>query len=80
MIGEQDVDAIIAREGYMQVNNDVLLEETIKTAIANYPQQAADFRNGKEKLLSFFVGQVMKETKGQADPAQINLLLRKFLV
>jgi len=80
MIGEQDVDAIIAREGYMQVNNDVLLEETIKTAIANYPQQAADFRNGKEKLLSFFVGQLMKETKGQADPAQINLLLRKFLV
>jgi aspartyl-tRNA(Asn)/glutamyl-tRNA(Gln) amidotransferase subunit B len=55
------------------------MEDMIAKIIETYPQQAADYRAGKEKLLSFFVGQVMKESKGQGDPAKINALLRKLL-
>jgi aspartyl-tRNA(Asn)/glutamyl-tRNA(Gln) amidotransferase subunit B len=43
------------------------------------PGPAAEFRQGRDKVLGFFVGQVMKETKGQANPAVVNDLLRKHL-
>jgi aspartyl-tRNA(Asn)/glutamyl-tRNA(Gln) amidotransferase subunit B len=76
--GEGSVDEIIQREGYHRVSNSSL-DSLIQTLVAQYPQQAADYRAGKEKLLAFFVGQVMKQTKGQANPEQINLLLRKYL-
>lgn len=77
---ERNIDDIIASEGYQQVNDTGVIEGIIQTAIANHPQQATDYRAGKEKLLSFFVGVVMKQTKGSADPAQINTLLRKYLM
>ncbi|MDD3449208.1 MAG: hypothetical protein PHF72_09290, partial [Gammaproteobacteria bacterium] len=41
--------------------------------------QVADYRGGKDKLLGFFVGQVMKATRGQANPAQVNEVLKKLL-
>jgi len=77
--GEGSVDEIIAKEGYTQVSDNQMLEGVIQTLVAQYPQQAADYRAGKEKLLGFFVGLVMKETKGQADPAQVNSLVKKYL-
>jgi aspartyl-tRNA(Asn)/glutamyl-tRNA(Gln) amidotransferase subunit B len=55
------------------------LEELISKLIQQYPEQTADYRAGKEKLLAFFVGQIMKQTKGQADPERINVLLKKHL-
>jgi len=55
------------------------LETFIKNLIAAHPQQVNDFRAGKEKLLTFFVGQVMKFSKGSADPEVINRLLRQYL-
>lgn len=78
--GEQDVDAIIQREGYQQMDNSSALEEMIVAIIQQYPEQAAEYKAGKEKLLAFFVGQIMKQTKGQANPEQINILLKKHLV
>jgi len=77
--GAQDIDALINDSGYQKQSDNSLMEELICITINNHPQQAADYRAGKEKLLAFFVGQVMKQTKGQADPAQISLLLRKRL-
>lgn len=75
---DKSIDELIKASGYQQ--NDIsALEEIVRFTIANYPQQTADFRAGKEKLLSFFVGQIMKQTKGQADPAQINFLLKQYL-
>ncbi len=44
-----------------------------------YPTQLADYRGGNDKLLQFFVGQVMKRTRGQANPQQLNALLREKL-
>lgn len=78
--GEGTVDDIIKQEGFAQVNDSALLDSMIQSLITQYPQQTQDYRNGKEKLLAFFVGQVMKQTKGQANPEQVNLLLKKHLL
>lgn len=77
--GEKDIEAIIEREGFRQSDNTALLEDMIVQLINQYPEQVADYRAGKEKLLAFFVGQIMKQTKGKANPDQINLLLKKHL-
>lgn len=77
--GEEDIEAIITREGLQQVDNTSLLQGLIRQLIQQYPEQVADYKAGKEKLFAFFVGQVMKQTKGQANPEQINLLLKEQL-
>jgi len=73
------VDEIIAAEGYKAMNDGTELESIIHTIITQHPDQTAEYRAGKEKLLAFFVGKIMKETKGQADPEQVNILLKKHL-
>lgn len=73
------VESIIAKEGYGQKQESTDLEPMIQSLIAEYPQQANDYRTGKHKLMAFFVGQAMKQTKGQADPEQINAILKKHL-
>ena len=72
------VDELIAASGYQQTDTEAL-EELIQKTIEAHPQQASEFRAGKEKLLSFFIGQIMKQTKGQGDPAVVNQLLLKYL-
>lgn len=72
------VDELIAGSGY-QHQDDSALEGTARNIISTYPQQAADYCAGKEKLLAFLVGQVMKETKGKADPGQISDMLKRLL-
>lgn len=78
--GMGSVDEIIAQEGYGQTTDSADLEAMVQKIIAENPKQAADFRAGKEKILAFFVGQIMKQTKGQANPEQLNELLRKHLL
>jgi aspartyl-tRNA(Asn)/glutamyl-tRNA(Gln) amidotransferase subunit B len=78
--GETDINAIIAREGYQKTGNSAELEKMILKLIEHYPEQTADYRAGKEKILGFFVGQIMKQTKGQGDPEHINSLLRQHLL
>lgn len=73
-----DIDELIAGSGYQQHDHS-LMDGIIKTILDHHPQQVSDYKAGKEKLLSFFVGLVMKETKGQADPGQIHTLLKKHL-
>ena len=55
------------------------LETIVKQVIADNPEQADQYRGGKDKLISFFVGQVMKQTKGKANPGMVNQLLKKHL-
>lgn len=78
--GETDIEAIIQREGYGQMADDGALEQMVKDLIEEYPGQAAELKAGKEKLLGFFVGLVMKKTKGQADPEIVNELVRRSLI
>jgi len=70
---------IIERLGLVQVSDEASLSAIIDKVIASNPRQLDEYRSGKTKVLGFFVGQVMKETKGQANPKVVNELLRKKL-
>jgi aspartyl-tRNA(Asn)/glutamyl-tRNA(Gln) amidotransferase subunit B len=77
--GEGDVDTIIEKRGLKQVTDTSTIEKIVDAVIAANPIQAADYRSGKDKLFGFFVGQVMKESKGQANPDQVNKILKERL-
>ncbi len=77
--GEGDPDSIIEKRGLKQITDTGAIERAIDEVLAANPQQVEQYRAGKEKLLGFFVGQVMKATQGKANPAQVNELLRKKL-
>ncbi len=77
--GEGDPDAIIEKRGLKQITDSSAIEKAIDKVLAANPQQVEQYRAGKEKLIGFFVGQVMKATQGKANPAQLNELLRKKL-
>ena len=75
----KDADAIIAAKGLKQVTDTGAIEKMVDEVIAANPSQAQEFSEGKDKLLGFFVGQVMKASRGKANPAMVNELLRKKL-
>ena len=77
--GEGEVDDIIEARGLKQITDTGAIESMIDEVIAANPSQLAEYRAGKEKLLSFFVGAVMKASKGKANPAQLNQILREKL-
>ena len=63
----------------VQIQDENLLEEVITKVIESNTKQVEDYKNGKDKLFGFFVGQVMKETQGKANPKAVNDLLKKTL-
>jgi aspartyl-tRNA(Asn)/glutamyl-tRNA(Gln) amidotransferase subunit B len=71
--------AIVAAKGLKQVTDSTAIEAAIDAVLAKEPGKMAEYRAGKEKLLAFFVGQVMKATQGKANPALVNELLKKKL-
>lgn len=77
--GEGSADDIIAAKGLKQVTDTSAIEKIIDEVMAANPEQLAEFRSGKDKLFGFFVGQVMKLSKGQANPQQVNTLLKTKL-
>jgi aspartyl-tRNA(Asn)/glutamyl-tRNA(Gln) amidotransferase subunit B len=72
-------DEIIDARGLRQITDTSAIEKAIDEVMAANPQQLADYRSGKDKLFGFFVGQAMKATKGKANPAQLNELLKAKL-
>lgn len=77
--GQGDADAIIERQGLKQVSDPDTIERIIDEVIAANPGQVKGYREGKQKLLGFFVGQVMKLSKGKANPKQVNERLKARL-
>ncbi len=77
--GEGTADDIILSKGLKQITDTGAIEGLIDEVIANNQDQVDQFRAGKEKVLGFFVGQIMKQSKGKANPAQVNQLLREKL-
>jgi aspartyl-tRNA(Asn)/glutamyl-tRNA(Gln) amidotransferase subunit B len=75
----RDVDALIREQGLEQVSDANELAQVIRRIVDANPEQAAQFRAGKEKVFGFFVGQIMKATQGRANPQQVNTLLRQAL-
>ncbi len=77
--GADDADAIIEQRGLKQITDVSAIEKVIEEVIAANPEQLAQYRAGKDKLFAFFVGQVMKASKGKANPQQVNDLLAEKL-
>jgi len=77
--GEGSADQIIDARGLKQITDSSAIEGLIDEVISENPDQVEQFRAGKEKVLGFFVGQVMKRSKGQANPGQVNQMLRARL-
>ena len=77
--GQTSVDAIIEAKGLKQISDSSEIEALVDQVIAANAQQAEDFKNGKEKALNSLVGQVMKLSKGKANPGQVNEILRQKL-
>ena len=74
-----DPDAIVAARGLEQISDAGTIEKVVDEVLAANAQQVADFKAGKDKAFNSLVGQVMKATRGKANPAQVNELLRKKL-
>ena len=74
-----DVDAIIETKGLKQMNDCGALEKIVDEVIAANPANIEQYRAGKDKAFNALVGQVMKASKGKANPAQVNEILRTKL-
>jgi len=74
------IEEIIEKEGLKQVSDLSALEPILQKVIADFPAQVAEFKAGKEKVLGFLVGQIMKQTGGKANPSLLQDLLKKKLI
>jgi aspartyl-tRNA(Asn)/glutamyl-tRNA(Gln) amidotransferase subunit B len=77
--GDDAADAIIAAKGLQQISDSGALEKVADEVIAANGRQVADYRSGKEKAFNSLVGQVMKATKGKANPQQVTEILKRKL-
>ena len=77
--GEGEADEIIDKRGLKQISDSSALEKMVDEVIAANPAQVEEYRGGKEKLLGFFVGQVMKLSKGQANPGEVSKIMKQKL-
>ncbi len=72
-------DAVVRKKGLAQVSDEGAIEAAVDKVLAASPGEVERYRGGRKNLMGFFVGQVMKETKGKANPGIVNALLRKKL-
>lgn len=77
--GAGSADDVIEQEGLRQITDSDAIVAIINAVIAANPGQLEQYRSGKDKLFGFFVGQVMKETQGKANPSEVNRLLKEKL-
>ena len=77
--GDGDADTIIEKQGLKQVTDTGAIEKIIDEVMSNNMGQVEQYRAGKEQVLGFFVGQVMKASQGKANPGQVNQLLKAKL-
>ncbi len=77
--GGQSADDIIEAEGLKQITDSGAIEAIIDKIIADNPAQVEQYLGGKDKVFGFFVGQVMKQTQGKANPAEVNKMLKSKL-
>ncbi|MFE5323381.1 Asp-tRNA(Asn)/Glu-tRNA(Gln) amidotransferase subunit GatB [Paenibacillus sp. NPDC056579] len=70
---------IVEEQGLVQISDEGAIKAVVEQVVANNPQSVADFKAGKDKAVGFLVGQVMKETKGKANPGLVNKLIVECL-
>ncbi|NOZ73511.1 MAG: Asp-tRNA(Asn)/Glu-tRNA(Gln) amidotransferase GatCAB subunit B, partial [Chloroflexi bacterium] len=75
----EDAAKIVAREGLAQVSDTDVLATAVKRVLASHPEEVMRYRAGKTQLLGWFVGQVMRETRGKANPGLVRQMLQEQL-
>jgi aspartyl-tRNA(Asn)/glutamyl-tRNA(Gln) amidotransferase subunit B len=75
----KSAQVIVAEKGLSQISDTGAIETVIQNVLAGNPKEVEAYRGGKTKLMGFFVGEVMKATRGQANPKAVNELLKKTL-
>ncbi|WNR45495.1 Asp-tRNA(Asn)/Glu-tRNA(Gln) amidotransferase subunit GatB [Paenibacillus roseipurpureus] len=75
----KEPQTIVEEQGLVQISDEGAIKAVVEQVVANSPQSVADFKAGKEKAVGFLVGQVMKETKGKANPGLVNKLIVECL-
>ena len=75
----KDPEAIVKEQGLVQINNSDELVTLAQKVITANPQSVADYLGGKEQALKFLIGQMMKESKGRANPGLVNEVLKQEL-
>lgn len=76
---QDSADAIIESKGLKQITDPVAIAAMVRGVIDQFPEQLAQYKGGRDKLFGFFVGEVMKATKGKANPGQVNQILKDEL-
>jgi aspartyl-tRNA(Asn)/glutamyl-tRNA(Gln) amidotransferase subunit B len=71
-----DADSIIFAKALEQISDSKAIEKIVDELISNNAEKVAEYRSGKDKLFGFFVGLAMKASKGKANPAQLNDILK----
>jgi aspartyl-tRNA(Asn)/glutamyl-tRNA(Gln) amidotransferase subunit B len=74
-----DPQKIVADEGLAQVSDESAMQSVIDQVLAQHPEEVASYRGGKEGLFGWFMGQVMRGTRGKADPGRTRELLQEVL-
>tara|TARA_B100000035_G_scaffold163764_1_gene139521 strand:- start:723 stop:2153 length:1431 start_codon:yes stop_codon:yes gene_type:complete len=77
--GKSEIDDIIKSKNIEQVSDIDILTKEAQKILEKHPKEVQDYKNGKDKLMGFFVGLVMKEMKGKANPKVLNQILNKLL-
>jgi aspartyl-tRNA(Asn)/glutamyl-tRNA(Gln) amidotransferase subunit B len=75
----KDAEVVVREKGLVQITDSGAIEKAVDDIIAGNPQEVERYNAGEEKLIGFLVGQVMKKTKGKANPQMVNELLKKKL-
>lgn len=70
---------IVEKKGLSQISDEGAIKELVQKVVEAHPNEVEAYKNGKTNLLGFFVGQIMKETKGRANPKTVNQLLREII-
>ncbi|MGE4555294.1 MAG: Asp-tRNA(Asn)/Glu-tRNA(Gln) amidotransferase subunit GatB [Desulfovibrionaceae bacterium] len=78
-VSGEDPEAVVKAKGLVQISDASALEEIVDKVLAANPAEVESYKGGKKKLMGFFVGQIMRETKGQANPGLVNQIIQKKL-
>ena len=70
---------IVQNLGLKKISDPKELSNLVEEVINQFPKQVQDYKNGRTKIFGFFVGEVMKKSRGQADPKQLNIILKQNL-
>ncbi len=76
---KEDPKKIVEKRSWKKISDKTTLVSMVKEVMSKFPKQVEDYRNGREKIFGFFVGEVMKSCKGQADPEQLSQVLKEKL-